>query len=296
MTFSKLPPVPRCPLHPKYRAGCRDCQLYAKHIRRLRDAAIADGTYVGHRVDATPTRNRLRQLHRAHRMTWHQIGAASGKHPRYLQFVSAGRTPRVLQATEDAVMSVKPAPRCGRHRVDSTGTVRRLQALACMGYTWEELSTYCGVSRPAVQHWVSGVYSTGVVSTRTARTVIGVYDKFSMVPSSHPYAHRARRNAFMNGWYPPLAWDDESIDDPRSRPRLGPTKRSSQPDESVVWLVLHYQDPGRALNHAEKRLVVEHGTRVGMPHSNIADLLGIDPIAVHKSVGRRRQRERAGAA
>lgn len=289
MTFSNLPPVPRCPLHPKYRAGCRDCQMYAKHIRRLRDAAIADGTYVGHRVDAAPTRSRLRTLHRVHRMTWHQIGVASGKHPRYLQVIGAGRTPRVLQATQDAVMSVKPAPRSGLHRVDSTGTVRRLQALACIGYTWAELSAYCGVSRVAVQHWVTGVYSTGVVWARTARTVSDVYDKYSMVPSTHPHAHRARRTALRNGWYPPLAWDDEDIDDPRSRPRPGPIKTSGQPDESAVWLVLHYQDPGRPLNHAEKRLVIEHGVRVGMTHPEIAGLLGVEPDAVHAAVRRNRK-------
>lgn len=99
----------------------------------------------------------------------------------------------------------------GALSVDAAGTQRRLRALAAIGWSFVELGHRlgmggCVVSRIAV--------ANSRVLLATAEKVSALYDELSMIPGGNKtVVTRAR----MKGWAPPLAWDDDSIDDPSAK-------------------------------------------------------------------------------
>jgi hypothetical protein len=100
--------------------------------------------------------------------------------------------------------------RLGTRRVDACGVRRRIRALAALGWSFPDL---------AAQPEMRGVHRTvpqkltraEVVWADTAADVRRLYDRLSMTPGGSAHAARRARKA---GWLPPLAWDDERLDDP----------------------------------------------------------------------------------
>lgn len=124
--------------------------------------------------------------------------------------------------------------RAGVHQpamVDSVGVVRRRQALAVMGYGLPELAPHFGVSPRAVSNYMS----RGRVHRSTLARWRQVYDLLSMTPGPNG---KARVDALRRGWVPPLAWDDDTIDDPDATPDLGPQRARTRQDiaEDAVFL------------------------------------------------------------
>lgn len=119
-------------------------------------------------------------------------------------------------------------------RINSTGTTRRLRALGRMGWSSVALGAHLGVSQQKVCHWQVG--RAAFVFEPTARRVARLYDRLSMTDGG---SRRARLRAEREGWPPPLAWDDDTIDDPGATPDLGsaeyPNRRVHV--EDVDWLV-----------------------------------------------------------
>lgn len=287
MNIHNLPMPPRCTLHPgRKQPGCLFCRAYETALKNRRVRMAAYGiTNPRSLVPAAPTRRRLRHLCRQG-MHLRAVARATGRRVDSLGKIKGGRQRYTTVATEEAVKRVQV--RHGRiSEVPSVGTIRRIQALCAMGYGLATQARWYGLSSDAMSKLLRS--SATVVTRRVAARTVASYEKYAMVPAEGWVAERTRRWAQRCGFMPPLAWDDDIIDDPRSRPQMGPAKLSGTPDESAVWLALHYQDPGRPLNHAEKRLVIRHGVRVGMTHPEIAELLGIEPEAVHAAVRRNRK-------
>lgn len=94
--------------------------------------------------------------------------------------------------------------------VPSVGATRRVQALMAIGWRKSDLEA-AGVpasnliTRPD-REWVA---ATGWRRTRD------VYDRLSMTPGP---SQVCRDRARARGYLPPLAWDDDTIDDPRAVP------------------------------------------------------------------------------
>ena len=86
--------------------------------------------------------------------------------------------------------------------VDSTGTRRRLQALAALGWSSTDLARLLGVVQSTVNHWSRRPH----VHLRTARRVADLYEQLSMQVGPTP---KARAYALRCGWPPPLAWGDD---------------------------------------------------------------------------------------
>lgn len=101
--------------------------------------------------------------------------------------------------------------------VSETGTIRRLQALCAIGWTQGEIGARLGVTRSRVSNIIRRNARYGVTRA-TARRVAAVYDELSMTVRVGREATRMRRFAVSKGWAPPLAWDDDTIDDPKARP------------------------------------------------------------------------------
>lgn len=104
--------------------------------------------------------------------------------------------------------------------INAVGATRRLRALVAIGYTQSDLCRRLG--------WLDSngtrLFTGKAVTIRkiTADKVTALYDELAMRPGS---SQRARNHAVRRGWVPPLAWDDDLIDDPNGQPDLGPVAR-----------------------------------------------------------------------
>lgn len=98
--------------------------------------------------------------------------------------------------------------------VDNIGVTRRRQALAAIGYGLTDLAPYFGLNCRSI----GGHTSQRKVHRDTFAQWCRVYDLLSMTPGPN---QQARKLAQRQGWPPPLAWDDDTIDDPAAKPDLG---------------------------------------------------------------------------
>jgi hypothetical protein len=97
--------------------------------------------------------------------------------------------------------------------VDATGTGRRLRALQAIGWSWPLLAAELRVRSP---RWPSKLASgrTPTVSRATAAQIAALYDRLSFTPGPSDVT---RTWAAKRGWPPPLAWDDDQIDNPQAQ-------------------------------------------------------------------------------
>jgi transcriptional regulator with XRE-family HTH domain len=104
----------------------------------------------------------------------------------------------------------------GRHvspYIDVTGTSRRLRALAALGWSREDLAEQLGCSPQLVERHRTGRLQRLHVSA--ARRYKDLYERLQGTPGPSAVA---RAHAARAGWAPPLAWDDDALDDPTAQP------------------------------------------------------------------------------
>jgi len=128
-------------------------------------------------------------------------------------------------------------------RIDGTGARRRLQALGTLGWPVPPLAVRAGVSDLALHSVLSG----NRVTVRVARAVRDLYDDmWDEAPpetnrAERSRAQRARIGAARRGWAPPLAWDEDTIDDPAAEPaglEIEPRHARKLPlPEDLHWLI-----------------------------------------------------------
>jgi hypothetical protein len=99
------------------------------------------------------------------------------------------------------------------HFVPLLGPMRRLQALAAIGWDTHRLAGMLGVDPT----WL-GKHRGGdrpYLTRPHAERIAALYDRLQGTPG--PSA-RSRTYARKFGWAPPLAWEDGAIDDPKAGP------------------------------------------------------------------------------
>ena len=96
-------------------------------------------------------------------------------------------------------------------RIGATGTTRRLQALAVMGHNLRVVAEMTGIPESSLSVIRSGRCAR--VEVRNASAVAGAYEQLSMTRGKSSPSF-----ALSRGWVGPLSWDDDTIDDPASRP------------------------------------------------------------------------------
>ena len=107
---------------------------------------------------------------------------------------------------------------------DAAGTRRRLQALVRGGWSLGLMSARLGCTRQVLR---LTLHRSERVTAATARAVRELYDELwdQPPPEGTRFEKRAatmaRRYARERGWVPPLAWDDDEIDDPAAVPAPG---------------------------------------------------------------------------
>jgi hypothetical protein len=173
-----------------------------------------------------------------------------------------GPAKRVRVETATRILAVKPTLNAYgyRARVEPAGTVRRIQALVAVGYPQSVLAAYLG--RP--EERLRGSVRSGIVTASLARAVRELYDRlWDQPPPQRTRAERtamsyARNYAAARGWVPPLAWDDDTIDDPSAGPAEGwkPTGRRTRRAADVAEDAAELLAQGYTRDQARERLRV----------------------------------------
>lgn len=210
-----------------HKDGCRctPCTLAYRHYSKRSAYRTATGTHTY--VDAERSRQHTQML--LDTLTVGQIQERSGVNRTAIRVLIGdwpGKPPtkRVTRKTEAALLAVSP-DRVGDEKhglVDATGTVRRLRALTALGWNRKFLTARLGASSRTT--WLLALHpeENPLVKVATRDAVRELYDELSMQPAPNgPTATRIRSIARRHGWAPPLAWDDETIDDPAATPDLG---------------------------------------------------------------------------
>lgn len=244
-------------------AACREAtRVYESKRRRARAYGIpAD------RVDAQPVREHI-ELLRVNGVSYKALGKASGVAHSAINAILHGRKERghapyarVLSSTAEKILAVKPTMdnmSAGRP-IDATGTHRRIQALVAIGYSQNYLAGRLGIQRSNM----SQTMTREQVTVRTARLARALYAELWNKPN-HPTvwhersaATRARNHAKAHGWLPPMAWDDDLIDDPKHFPVL--EFRGSKWDakrEGFLYEAEFFADAGLSLADFSEKLSV----------------------------------------
>ncbi len=184
------------------------------------------------KVPGTIIRDHLARL-RAAGMSTAAIAQASGVAPATFRNIETGRVRDVQRHNALALLAAKPVP-IAQQRVgfvDGTGTRRRLQALAAIGWTGPALAAKLGRSRTRVRAILRG---DGEVSAALRARVMALYDDLWDQPQTGTQSLRAALAAQRHGWAPPLAWDDDSIDNPDARPDLGGRTAAIATDDGMI--------------------------------------------------------------
>lgn len=209
---------------------CVDCTEASRQVQAQRNRLQAYGRYDSGRVDAQPVREHITAL-MEYGLGLKRVAALAGVSNATLGKVLYGDKSRnmpprarVEKHVADGVLAIKPnvAVLGKTVSVDATGTRRRIQALVAIGWSQARIGECLGVA--------PGNFNRTIRSERvhadTARKVKALYEQLWNQPQtgtdqrSRISAARARNHANAHGWLPPLAWDDETIDDPATGPSV----------------------------------------------------------------------------
>lgn len=251
--------VPGCLCTP-----CRDAKRAADKRRELMNAT---GRPV--RVDAAPVAAHVRALLDAG-VGWTRISAAASCSSSTLHRLLTGQK-LIRRSVAERIVAVRRVPAPASH-VDPTGTVRRLRALATLGYGPTLIAREAGVD-------VTGLFALRaggqrLVRRSTAERIAAAYARLeqTVAPPSR-WAARTRNAAEAAGWLGPVWWEPDVIDDPDFVPATGRTPRPLAVAEDVEFL-----------------------TRAGLGTPLIAERLGMSLDVLNKNLERARKLARGRGA
>lgn len=271
------------------RCRCLPCSIANANYEADRARARAEGKVAY--VDARPAAAHLRALSAAG-MGWKRAAAAAGVPESSVYPLLYGRRTRdggrpktkARQALVDAILAV-PMPTLddlgAGTPVDSTGTRRRLQALMALGWSVNRIARAAGADQQAMCHALAG----GMVTARTARTVRDVYDDLwdqappALSRGDRVAAGRTRARAARAGYLPPMAWDDDTIDDPATHPAEHDVDAYIGVDHVAITRAVT-GDFARTLTRAERWIAIEQLAREGLSDPEIAARLHVTDTTV----------------
>lgn len=136
------------------------------------------------------------------------ISREAGVSERAINYIINGQE-KVTRTKALAMLAMQPLDEAPR--VDPTGTIRRIQALAAIGWPIAWTAEQTGYSPSYLFKIIAGRVHT--IPRHVARRFAVLYREFSHRPGP---SECARSIARRNGWHSPLSWD--AIDDPDEQP------------------------------------------------------------------------------
>lgn len=275
------------------RCRCLPCAAAnsAAENRRAKLRAYGRGTPSG-LVDASPARAHVEALQAAG-MGWKRIAAAAGVANGTMSRLLFGKPKqgsgpsRRINPDAAARLLAVPMPTVerlgGGTVIAGTGTRRRLQALVANGWTQGALAARLGMSTGNFNSLIHGhnrKAGAGRVLASTYRAVLALYEELWDQPAPLTRGRvRSQAVAKQHGWPPPLAWDDDTIDDPDAGPAVDDVDEDLV-DELAIEAVLDGHP--MALTGATQLAAVHRMLERGMPVRVVADRLGIQERQVDR--------------
>ena len=246
--------------------GCRcyTCAFAVSQYNRDRAKKIATRTWQPF-VPAAPVRAHLEKLAAAG-IPSKRVAALAGVSNEAVAAILGRRdrpTAKVRPETAERILAITAttAELSDGALVDSTGSVRRIQALCAIGWPIAHQERQAGRGEGSFQQ----VLTRPRITAGTARAINNVYDQLAMTPAPPGRAaSMARRTAERHEWPPPLAWDDDDIDNPAALPATTPANGE---ELLRAWLINY-----RTLK-AQGQTRSEIAARLGTTTKAIADRL-----------------------
>lgn len=152
----------------------------------------------------------------------HSIAQAAGLATTTVHRIRSGSLDLIDRETHTKIMKAKP--QLGP-RIEVTGTRRRLQAIAALGYSLEEAAEATGLGMPLITTIRTGK-AVGTAPER-AKAVAEFYEIIKNTPAPNSgTSRRAIAFAARFGWAPPAAWEGRDI----NNPDVGPGEYDGNPD------------------------------------------------------------------
>ena len=153
-----------------------------------------------------------------------EVARRTGLSSRTIDGIMNGRARRVYAVTARRVLALQPLN--GPPKLPQIGVQRRLGALLRMRWSHREIEAR-GVDSTNL------LYTKGQVTRATHEKVDALYRELCMrtgpSPQSATWAVRA-------GYAPPLAWDEDTIDDPGAIPYFGKSRKQNLREEFYFLL------------------------------------------------------------
>ncbi|MDQ0792044.1 hypothetical protein [Streptomyces sp. B1I3] len=200
---SRAAGIPRCPCPP-----CRAAEnSYTKHRNYLHRTGRSL------LVDAAPAHQHLRTL----QASGDALTVLADQHNinhGTLASIAFGPRKKISRALAQQILAIKPgnAP-AGNRSVPAIGATRRIRALIALGHQLRIISTAAGMENSSASYLLNGHPQT--IHYELHQRVDKAYRALSTTPANFA---RSLRRAEREGWGPPAAWDDGSIDDPAAGP------------------------------------------------------------------------------
>lgn len=146
------------------------------------------------------------------------IAEAAGVAPAVISELNRGVCAGMRVGTEKLILAVRAADIFSRSNargsVPNVGARRRLQALMVMGWRHQDLGPLLGFRTTNLNHQAGDW-----ISQRRHEAVKDLYDRLWNVKG--PAGLQSLARIAKAGYAPPLAWDDDTIDDPNAVADLG---------------------------------------------------------------------------
>lgn len=196
-----------------YLRGCPEAACRERHLRYCKEYDLRRHREGRRRIDADEAAAHLRALI-ADGWTQNGIEIATGIPRHTICGLASGTHTEVFRETADIILAFRPGENteCPGHWMDTTGTIRRVRALAAIGYPTYTVADAVGIGHATMRHLVAG--NREKVAKSTARKIAELYPRWIAKPG--PSA-TTRGIAKSRGWHGPLAWGG-NIDDPAAQP------------------------------------------------------------------------------
>lgn len=238
---------------------CQPCTDAARRYRkRLQVERLSGREPV---IDADAARRHLLRAQEAG-LSIRTLAGMSGLSTSTLQEIRSGRRTRTGNTVAARILAVKIVPDMRSEvEVPATGSVRRLRALATLGWGAKAIAAHSDASEETIDAVRRGM---ATVHARTHQRIADTYRRLiTMSPPASNQRERAaatytRRWAARKGWVGPMAWDD--IDNDAAPVDVEAYKPASRPQQALELAELGLED-------------VQIATRLGVTTYTVRDYL-----------------------
>jgi hypothetical protein len=219
-------------------------------------------------VPAAPAQAHVQHLVQRQGLSIRGIAEAAGVSPHMVSCLNRGLKPGLRRDSEKAILAVTAesvlARPNGEGFVPNIGGRRRIQALMAMGWRHQDLTPLLGINTGNIIHQEGGWFTK-----RKHDAIKDLYDR--LWDKRGPATTLSINRVVKAGYAPPLAWDDDTIDDPNARPDLGARVYA----QGIA--------PEGAIRHADAVVEdVEFLLSAGSTWHEILDRLNTSPDALEK--------------